>query len=498
MFDGPEHRVYVRLAEHEGKVYLDLGDERCQAVEIDQDGWRVVDKPPVKFRRAKAMLPLPVPERGGSLTDLRRFLNLTGKDWPLVLGFLVAALRPGWPFPVLCLCGEHGSAKSTGVKVLRSLIDPNTAPVRAEPRDARDLAIAANNGWLVALDNLSYLPGWLSDALCRLSTGAGFATRTLYENDEETIFSAMRPVILNGIDEVATRPDLLDRSLLISLPPIHKEKRKTEAEFWREFNEARPRILGALLDSVAAGLLNLPAVKVDDLPRMADFGQWAVACEPALGIKEGSFLQSYRRNRDTANESALDSSPIVKYLLQLVDERTWNGTVGELLAELERPAAESELRLRVWPKTPRGLSGILRRLAPNLRQAGITVEFSDKPTERGRMVTLEKSPEQPSAPSGPSGQRRNQGFLPDGCPDDPDGCPDDPDGCRSGPSARKPQENKGVFNRDDGPDGADGRNLPYSNDRPRNRPRNARERREERRRSARTRLRDEYEPGADG
>jgi hypothetical protein len=172
-YGGPEHAVYVRIAEHQGKVYLDLGDDRWRAVEISTDGWRTVDTPPVRFRRAKGMLALPEPVCGGSIDVLRQFINVAAADWPLVLAWLVAAMRPRGPYPLLGLHGEQGSAKSTTARVLRSLLDPNVSPIRAEPQNKRDLAIMANNSWVVALDNVSDLPRWLSDALCRLATGGG-------------------------------------------------------------------------------------------------------------------------------------------------------------------------------------------------------------------------------------------------------------------------------------------------------------------------------------
>jgi hypothetical protein len=111
------------------------------------------------------------------------------------------------------------------VRVLRALVDPNTAALRTTPRDERDLVIAANNGWLMALDNLSHLPDWLSDALCRLATGNGFATRELYTDAEEAIFATQRPIVKNGIEELATRGDLLDRSIVLYLPTIAEDQR---------------------------------------------------------------------------------------------------------------------------------------------------------------------------------------------------------------------------------------------------------------------------------
>jgi hypothetical protein len=289
IYDGPEYSVFVRVAEYQGRTFIDLSNSSWQAVEVDDRGWRIVNGPPVKFRRSKAMLPLPTPIQGGSIGALRRFINVHDDDWPLVMAWLVASLYRG-PYPLLVFSAEQGSGKSTATKALRSLVDPNSAPLRSEPRNQHDLAIAANNGWVVALDNLSYLPGWLSDALCRLSTGGGFSTRTLYENDEETIFDATRPAIITGIEDVVHRGDLLDRALIVNLPTIAEKDRRAEKEFWTEFEEARPAIFGALLTAVSAVIRNLPNTKLDDLPRMADFALVAAAAEEGMGWPPGTFL----------------------------------------------------------------------------------------------------------------------------------------------------------------------------------------------------------------
>ena len=208
-FDAPERAVNIRVAEHAGRLYLDLADEHWRAVAIGPDGWRVLGCPPVRFRRSPGMLPLPVPERGGSIEALRSFLNLSNQnDFVLVVAWLLAALRPGGPYPLLAISGEQGSAKTVLSKLLRALVDPNVAPVRALPREERELMIAANNGHLLAFDNLSGLPPWLSDALCRLASGGSFAVRQLYTDDEEVLFKAARPILLNGIEDVIGRQRL--------------------------------------------------------------------------------------------------------------------------------------------------------------------------------------------------------------------------------------------------------------------------------------------------
>jgi hypothetical protein len=191
LFSGQEQSVFTRLAGHEGKIYLDLANEQWQVVEIGPNGWCVVSKSPVKFRRAKGTLPIPTPIPGGSMDALRPFVNLASEaDWHLYVAWLLAAFRPTGPYPVLCVHGEHGSAKTTLSRVARRLIDPNGAPLHSEPREICDIMIAATNGWIVVYNNLSRLPDWLSDALCRLSTGGGFSTRELYSDADEVLFGA--------------------------------------------------------------------------------------------------------------------------------------------------------------------------------------------------------------------------------------------------------------------------------------------------------------------
>jgi hypothetical protein len=283
------------------------------------------------------------------------------------------------------------------------------------------LAIAANNGWVVALDNLSYLPTWLSDALCRLSTGGGFATRTLYENDEETIFSAQRPVVITGIEEVATRGDLLDRSILVTLPTISEKHRLPESVFWRQYEVAQAMILGTLLTAVSASIRGLPHVRLAQLPRMADFALWASAGEQAMGLGAGTFMAAYSGNRAAGNELALEASPVAKVVTEMMLATTitvWSGTATELLEELENRTDERTRKLKAWPKTARGLSGVLKRLAPNLRATRVQVEFCrEQDHQRRRIVTisrLEQIGNLTSTPSTPSEIRENADANADG------------------------------------------------------------------------------------
>jgi hypothetical protein len=391
-FDGREEAVFLRVAEREGSLWIDLGNRAWQAVEVMSYGWRIAEKPPIRFRRSPGMLPLPAPLRGGRIEELGRYLNLSSQaDRVLVYSWLVATLRPRGPYPILNLLGEQGTAKSTAARVLRALVDPFAAPLRTPPRDERDLQISAKNSHVIALDNISGLEPWLSDALCRVATG-GLAIRELYSGTEETIFDAQRPVLLNGIEDIATRGDFIERCIIVYLAAIKETERLEEARFWSAFEMAKPRIFGALMDAMVSALDRVHSVHLPRLPRMADFARWAVSAEQGLGFRVGTFLNAYDRNRSNANVLALEASPVVNPIIDLmVEHAKWEGTASGLHAELRLRSSDEITRTRLWPNSARSLSGILRRLAPNFRGIGIAVSFPPRQAGTGRrLIALEK------------------------------------------------------------------------------------------------------------
>lgn len=377
LFDAPTRAVHVRAGGHDGRLYLDLGDASWRAVEIDAEGWRMIDAPPLRFHRGPGMKALPEPQPGGSIEALRGFLNLRADaDFTLAVAWALAVLRGKGPYPVLVLSGEQGSAKSTVSAMLRALLDPVTAPLRALPREERDLFVAARNGHVLAFDNLSGLPPWMSDTLCRLATGAGFAVRQLYTDQDEILFDAARPVILNGIEDIVARPDLADRALFLALEPIPETRRLPAERLWLAFEAERPRLLGALLDAVSHGLRVLPATTLPRLPRMADFALWAQACEGALW-PQGTFWTAYTANRAVAVDDVIDADPVALALRTFVTLRTlWSGTATELLGLLAAQVGERAAQARDWPDNARKFGNRLRRVAPALRAAGIEVGFA--------------------------------------------------------------------------------------------------------------------------
>jgi hypothetical protein len=366
--------VHVRVAAGGDDIYIDLADAGWHAVRVTAAGWSIVQSPPVRFRRSTGMQPLPFPVRGMSIDRLRPFLNINANDFVLVVAYLLAALRPSGPYPVLALIGEQGTAKTTLVRVLRSLIDPSTVPSSSLPFSGRDLFIAAYNSHIQAFENVSKLSNLMSDYLCRLATGGGVRTRALFRDVDETLLRATRPIMLEGIANYIVRADLMDRAIILAPEPLadYKSERVLQAEFER----LRPGLFGALLNHLVIGIRQLPDTHLTSLPRMADFATWAVAC----GLD--GFEQVYAANRQAAIDVALEHDVLARAVRALVvQQREWEGTANELL-DLFGPA--------VRIPNAKVLSDELNRLAPMLRTVGVDVRHHRTKARRGITITRQQ------------------------------------------------------------------------------------------------------------
>lgn len=384
VFAGPERPVHVRLAHHQGDIYLDLGDPRWRVVRVSRERpFEILSKAPVKFRRPKGLLALPDPVEGGSIAELRPFVNIRDDDqFTLLAGWLLAAFRPTGPYPVLEINGGQGSAKSTLSKIIRSLVDPNAATARSLGHE-RDLMIAAKNGWCLVFDNISQIAKPISDALCRISTGGAFSIRKLYENDEEMLFDAQRPMVLNGIGEFITESDLLDRTIGLELPTLTTANRQDESKLWTAFSEALPRILGALLAGASLALRDVDHIDdLSSLPRMADAAKWVTAGEPAFGWESGSFAKAYSANRAEANARVLDDDPVALKIIEIASSGDWSGTATELL-RLVNPE-----NLGWLPRAANKLMERVNVLMPNLKVAGLSVKSARQGSDSKRVIFI--------------------------------------------------------------------------------------------------------------
>lgn len=405
---GPEHPVFIRIGTIQGAIFVDLANVAGQVVKITRTGWEVISTQEIRFRRSSHMRPLPLPQASTSPDPLFDFINITREtDKYLLLGWVLGAMHPTGPYPVLILQGEQGSAKTTASRFLRELIDPYTPLTRTPPRSEYDLIIGSKHSWVQSFDNVSNLSPDQSDALCRLSTGGGFGTRKLYRNDEEVLFSFERPVILNGISELATRQDLIDRAIILYLTPISSSNRLTSKEIRQKFQHTHPQLLGYLFSAISKALSRFETMSSPNLPRMADWATWVEAASPALGWPPQKFLDAYREHRQESLELSLEWDLVAHALQQLLtNEVFWEGTASDLLQELSFLMEDYQRRSRLWPATPKALSDRLRRSATALRSAReIDVQFKRAHGgNRTRLIRIEKMSVScvPSVPNAPS------------------------------------------------------------------------------------------------
>jgi RepB DNA-primase from phage plasmid len=373
-FHGPEREVHLRSAWTNDGFAYNLAEDAGRVVAASRNGWAISSDSEVAFLRRESVRPLPAPEPGGSIELLRPYVNVESEeDFRLIASWALMAIRPTGPFPLLVIQGQQGSAKSTTSRVLKELVDPVKAPIRSMPGSLQDLAIMAAGNSVIAIDNLSRMNDAMSDALCRLATGGGFSTRRLYTDDEEFIFEQKRAAILNGIDAVVRRQDLLGRSIVIRLPKIPKGARRDEATLWDDFERDRPKILGALLSAASAALTSWDATAVEGL-RMADFARWAAAGAPSFGWTAAEFVTAYEDNLSGALTASLEGSLLATVVRRVVREGgSIEGEPADVFAELSGQLSEGEHRGRVFPKNAQAMSSALSRLAPALAEVGIDV-----------------------------------------------------------------------------------------------------------------------------
>ncbi|MDP2904401.1 MAG: hypothetical protein Q8N96_15055 [Methylovulum sp.] len=368
--EGEKQRVHLRVADHNGGHYVFIGDERLQVIEVLPIGWRVIDNAPVKFWKPSSMQALPMPQPSGDLSRLWEFTNIPEHDRLLVLAWLLEAYREETPKPILALSGLQGSAKSSTQSKLRELVDNNAVNLRAAPKSTEDVFIGAGCNWLSSYENISHLPSKMQDALCTLATGGGFAARTLYTNDEETIIEVKRPVIINSIPRVITAQDLTDRAICIELPSIEYRE---ESELNAAWELAKPSIFGGLLDLFVNTLAQLPKVRLNKPPRMADFTRLGEAMFQSLGHSAGTFDALYKANRTESIAIALEASPVGLAVREMVDNYTGNSETvfyGTVKALYDALSLDYKHNSESWPRSPRGLSEVIKRQSPRAAIVG--------------------------------------------------------------------------------------------------------------------------------
>lgn len=391
VFEGPVHELDVRCAIRDGAIYIDLDGKK--AVKIDEEGWDIKEPSRPIFRHYPQMKSLPEPKRGGDLKRILKYLNIKDKDSEsLFMSYLVVGMVPSIPIPALIIHGVQGSAKTTMLKITKSVLDPSRILVRGIVPDQREFSLAAWRNRALFFDNLNSVPDWFSDALCRMVTGEGYESRKLYSDEDTVFFEYSGLVGLAGINLVANKSDLLDRSIIVELNPIGPDERRLEREFWNEFDRDLPSILGGLCTNLSDTLRISCNVNRKRLPRMADFAHYGAAAAEVMGGTADNFMLAYEKNINRQNEAAIESSPVAQAVISFMeDQNEWVGTSTKLLSEINDVAQnlQIDMKSRQWPKEPGWLSRRLREIEPNLENEGIQIQYSKERT--GRMISLTKN-----------------------------------------------------------------------------------------------------------
>jgi energy-coupling factor transporter ATP-binding protein EcfA2 len=390
--EGGVRVAHVRVARAQnGDVLVDVGSDEWDCFRIAPKRWRRVRSHPVAFTRGATMSSFSNPITGRPLVEL--LVDEFGYDRRsalLVSAWVIGAYSLG-PYLVLILLGEQGCGKTTLARILRALTDPSTIPTAGPPKESRDVVVAAINRWVIAYDNLTSIPGWLSDELARIATGSGVSQRALYTNVDEVAVTYRRPVLLTGITSPATAPDLLDRALVVTLPTIAEAARQKEEDIERKLNALGGEMAGAVLGAVSTALRNASTTEEARWARMVDATTFALAAADALGTDRAELERALRENVAARDQIVIEENALTEAVVKLMAKSpSWSGTSSELLAALIAEGANPNL----LPKAPNAVSHEMNRAAPVLRRLGIN--YHADPNTRKRIKHLERiSPTQP-------------------------------------------------------------------------------------------------------
>lgn len=340
-FDAPKVRMFNRVGKKDGAFYYDHCDKRF--LKITSSGWEMVPALPL-FRRYKHQQVQVEPVSGGDVWEVFKFLTISENDQLLVLVFLISLFIPGIAHPILAVSGDQGSAKSFLCNIINRLIDPTLTERIIQPKNERDLIQTLRQKYVTVLDNISKIDQRVSDILCQVCTGGGVSYRQLYTDEGENIAQFRHVVIINSITMPIVNADLMDRAIILKLQRIKPENRRPEQDLWHAFNIAQPKILGGIFDIIVKAMENYPTVKIDKLPRLADFAKWGYAIAEALGKSGDQFLEDFSNNVKHQNESVVEKNVLCQAIIGLMEDRSNHlntvSEVGVVRAGMPQPPDE--------------------------------------------------------------------------------------------------------------------------------------------------------------
>jgi primase-polymerase (primpol)-like protein len=385
-FGGDKKTLNNRVAFVNGELWYDLTNEQWQSVRISKDGWAIVNETPILFKRYSHHHPQVLPAVHGNIKLILKYINIVSEEQKLLyLVFLVSCFIPDYPHPAIIIFGAQGAFKSTASKITVKVVDPSLLDVSTMPKKNEALVQNLDHHYFTFFDNVSHITEDISDGLCRAVTGGGLSKRKFFTDEDDVIFSFKRCIGINGINNVVTRPDLLERSLLIELIRVEDKNRKNEADLYESFDKDLPFILGGIFDALVVALRKRPDITIENPPRMADFAFWGCAIAEALGYTKEQFLNAYKDNSTKQTEMLLGDNIVATAIIHFMDGKDeWQGSSTKLLDLLGTQAffENVDTREKYWPKGASILSRRLNELSTSLKQIGLSVTSSTSGTER--------------------------------------------------------------------------------------------------------------------
>lgn len=389
IYENQKIPLHNRIAKYNDAFWYDLGYDK--AIKITPDGWEILAAPILFKRYSHQERQIATAMEGGDPREVFKFLNIGKDNQLLVLVYIISCFVPDIPHPIFHPHGDQGSGKTTLCRVIKKLCDPSTIPTVITPRDNTELIRKIAHNHVCLFDNMSKLPSWMSDILAQACTGGGFSKRQLYTDDDDIIYQVKRAIGLNGINLLISKPDLMDRSILLHLERISPAGRMDEENFWESFELARPSILGGILDTLSKAMAYYPKVNLRLLPRMADFVKWGYAIACALDEDGELFLQAYQKNIERQNEEVIQGNTLAQAVAAFMGNheiRSWDGTIKQAWKELH-DIVDPNKSDPTFPKSERTLRRHLERIKTNLMDIGITYQIGSR-TRDGYPITFQK------------------------------------------------------------------------------------------------------------
>ena len=381
-------------------ILIDITNENWESLHVTEEGWEIIPQP-VTFRRYPHQLPLCYPSKTPDLSKLLKYINIgcLGDDERhvneqlLYLVGLITAFIPDIPHVGTVVHGGAGKAKTVTQTLSRRVIDPSSVIYNALPyKNLTSLIQVLDQHYYPVFDNLGDLDDDVSDVFCRAITGAAFQLRKLFTDNEAFLRAFKRVVNMNGINIPGERPDLLDRMIVFEALYVPMSKRRSETEILKDFEQDKPDILAAILDILVKAIKIYPTIKLERLPRMADFALWGCAVSEALGVEHSKFITAYYQNLLNVKGDVVKSRITGNLLLELLDSKLGEKTkrvtllVSSLHYQIMGIAKQFNMDTRELPPDPTRLSRELNVIAENLPSLGYVM--TKKSTNKGVELTF--------------------------------------------------------------------------------------------------------------